>query len=503
MVLTSLAVLWPGLTDQSSYLLLAALIATTATFLLHFLDPLSSIPGPFWARWSPLWMINHSLNGDMHRTMIHLHDKHGALVRTGPKEVSTSDPSAIQEIYGSCVGSKFMKSDWYSVWQGRRKFDLFPERDAKVHGSQRRFVNSIYSMSGLRELEPYLDDVLRVLLDRLGEVDGKRIDMSYWAQLFAFDVIGELTFSKRFGFLDTANDKGTFAQIESALQSAAWIGQVPWLYWVHDWLAPWIGNHLGITNRNGILRQIAAKEVEQRKTRDGAHRDILEKLMKVHRKTPEQFDGTAVLSMASSNIFAGSDTTAISIGAILYYLCKYPDFKARLVDEILAEAKEGSIERGLVPWEVARKMPYLQACIHEGLRCHPAVGMSMPRVVPAEGITVDGKYLPGGTVIGANPWVVHRNKQVFGDDADTFRPDRWLEDDANVKERFFLAFGAGSRTCLGKSLSLIEISKLLPCLLLENDMEFADPSADIVESCWWFVKIQGLFLRLTRREGFS
>ncbi|KAF5862062.1 hypothetical protein ETB97_012209 [Aspergillus alliaceus] len=487
----------------SYYLIVGAILAAIGIplLLLQLWDPLSSVPGPFWARWSPLWMVRHALRGDMHQTMIQMHDKYGSLVRTGPNELSTSDPDAIQQIYGP--GSRFRKSDWYSVWQGRRKFDLFPERDANIHAAQRRLVNSIYSMSRLKELESYLDDVLTVFLTRLSQTSVRRIDMSYWAQLFAFDVIGELTFSKRFGFIDTADDKGTFAQIESALQSAAWIGQVPWLYWVHDWLSPWLGNYLGITNRHGMLRQIAAREVEQRKLTKGDHPDILEKLMDVHRKSPGQFDMTAVLSMASSNIFAGSDTTAISIGAILYYLCRYPECKAKLMQEISTEAKAGRIGRANVPYEVARRMPYLQACIQEGLRCHPAVGMSLPRVTPPEGIVVDGRHIPGGTVIGTNPWVIHRNKEIFGEDADVFRPERWLEGNASRKERFFFAFGAGSRTCIGKSLSLLEISKLLPCLLLEYDIDFADPKAKILANCWWFVKLQGLYLRLERRDDGS
>ena len=68
-------------------------------------------------------MIKHSWQGDMHRTMIKLHKEHGDLVRTGPNEVSVVDPSAIKKIYAA--GTKFSKSDWYGVWQGHRKFDLF------------------------------------------------------------------------------------------------------------------------------------------------------------------------------------------------------------------------------------------------------------------------------------------------------------------------------------------------------------------------------------------
>ncbi|KAL4779050.1 cytochrome P450 [Aspergillus varians] len=473
------------------------LTAVAIPFISHLCDPLASVPGPFWARWSPAWMVYHALKGDMHRTMLQLHDRYGSLVRTGPYEVSIADPDAIQVVYGA--GSSFKKSDWYSVWQGRRRFDLFAERDAKIHGTQRRFVNAIYSFSGLKELEPYLDDALEIFLSQLALMHAQPIDMGYWAQLFAFDVIGELTFSKRFGFMDKSTDQGTFVHIESALQSAAWVGQVPWLYWLHDRLSPWIGNHLKITNRHGLLRQIAAREVEQRKSSQGSHADILEKLIEVHRRNPDQFDTAAVLSMASSNIFAGSDTTAISIGAILYYLCRYPQYKAKLMEEISAEAEAGRIGRTNVPYKVAGKMPYLQACIHEGLRCHPAVGMSLPRVTPPQGITVNGKHIPGGIIVGTNPWVIHRNKEIFGADADVFCPDRWLESDVNRKNRFFFAFGAGSRTCIGKSLSLMEISKLLPCLLLEYDIELANPTIELGERCWWFVKIQNLNLRLKRR----
>ena len=62
--------------------------------------PLGKIPGPFTARISRLWMAKHSWDGDMHRTMVDLHQRYGKLVRTGPNEVSVSDLTAIKQIYG-------------------------------------------------------------------------------------------------------------------------------------------------------------------------------------------------------------------------------------------------------------------------------------------------------------------------------------------------------------------------------------------------------------------
>ncbi|KAF2201807.1 cytochrome P450 [Delitschia confertaspora ATCC 74209] len=465
--------------------------------LYHIFSPLSAVPGPLLARYSSLWLVHHSRKGDMHQKMLSLHKKHGKLVRTGPNEVSTSDPVAIKMIYAS--GSKFRKSDWYSVWQGHRKFDLFAERNEDIHRTQRRLVSRAYSMESMKQLEVGVDDAVKVFLGEMAKREGEKIDMGLWAQLFAFDVIGAVTFSKRFGFMDAGKDDGSFHQIDNALISASWIGQMPWLYWLHDYLSPVIGNWLGVTARHGSLRSFAVKETESRKSRGSDHKDMLEKLLDIHHSKPAEYDWNGVLSMATSNIFAGSDTTAISISAVLYHLCKFPECKAKLMDEILDRANAGQITDSILLVD-AMKMPYLQACMHEVLRLHPAVGMALPRVVPVEGIHIDGKFIPGGTVIGTNPWVIHRDTNIFGEDAETFRPERWLEGDRGHMDRFFIAFGAGARVCIGKNLSWMEMSKLIPLVLLNFDIELEDPAGEPKQNCWWFVKQEGLYMRVKRRE---
>ena len=80
-------------------------------------------------------------------------------------------------------------------------------------------------------------------------------------------------------------------------------------------------------------------------------------------------------------------------------------------------------------------MPYLQAVMKEAMRMHPAVGISMPRYVPSGGAEIGGRYYPEGTVVGVNAWVIHRDREVFGEDADVFRPERWLEGDSKEMAR--------------------------------------------------------------------
>ena len=208
-------------------------------------------------------------------------------------------------------------------------------------------------------------------------------------------MIGEITFSKTFGFLENGTDGGAFRQIENALRSAAWVGQVPWLYWMHDYLAPIIGSHLAITARHGKIRQIAAGEVTSRKGHGSEQLDILAKLFDVQTKKDQQLSDEDILSMATSNVFAGSDTTAISLRSIIYYLLKNPRCLSKLMDEIETQKRQGKLSDP-VKVDEANEMPYLQACMYEALRLHPAVGMSLPRVVPKEGTMINDCFLPGG-----------------------------------------------------------------------------------------------------------
>ena len=195
--------------------------------------------------------------------------------------------------------------------------------------------------------------------------------------------------------MDAGKDDGSFEQIEGVVWSAAWIGQIPTLYWIHDFLSPVISSHLGVTARHGGLRNFAAKEIESRKSRGSDHQDILDKLFAVQKEKPNEMIDVNVLSVATGNIFAGSDTTAISTRTVIYYLLKNPKCKRKLVEELDTQKRAGKLTE-LITLEQTKYMPYLQACLYEGLRCHPAVGMSLPRVTPPSGINIDGRYIPEG-----------------------------------------------------------------------------------------------------------
>ncbi|KAI9751283.1 MAG: hypothetical protein M4579_006136 [Chaenotheca gracillima] len=425
----------------------------------RYLSPLAGVPGPFWASLSRLWVIRRSLVGDTHRVMIDLHSRHGNLVRIAPNEVSFTDVNAIKKVYGA--GTKFRKSDWYSVWQGRRNFDLFGERDEKIHGAQRRLVSQAYSMSSLKDLEVYVDHAVSFFIEKMNETSGKSIDLAVWLQLFAFDVIGEVTFSKRFGFMDAGDDGGIFERIENTLRSGAWVGQVPWLWRLDHFLTPLTGSFLGINSRHSSVREFAQEQMADRKNRGSDHQDILAKLLATQKQKPNELDDADVLSMMTSNVFAGSDTTAISLRAFVYHVLKNPKQKAKLVNEIDLAKKAGKLSEP-VTLDQSRELPYLQACLQEALRMHPATGMVLPRVVPEEGVEIAGRFIPGGVrvernvlattgalliwkqhVVGVNPWVLHRDESIYGPEPDKFRPERWMKGENGDMGKLISSSAAG------------------------------------------------------------
>lgn len=209
--------------------------------------------------------------------------------------------------------------------------------------------------------------------------------------------------------------------------------------------------------------------------------DLLSKFLAAREARPEFMTDTLVQTMAVSMAFAGSETTAISLSSVFYFLLRNPSTLNRLYAEIDDAARRGvfsDYDSGLVTWHESQTLPYLDACVKEAFRLHPAAGLLLERIVPEQGIEIAGEFIKGGTIVGCSAWVIHRNKAIFGADVEEFRPERWLVD-ANAKGRekedeearvkvmngHLMQFGMGSRTCIGKNISLLEIYKLVPSLL--------------------------------------
>lgn len=254
------------------------------------------------------------------------------------------------------------------------------------------------------------------------------IDLGHWLQCYAFDVIGEITFGKRFGFLDAGEDQqGVFQALETKGIYATFVGIFPW---AHGYLLPLLPSSSGMA----FILNFASKQISNREKllrdpkkmdREGPP-DMMTKILMEHENNPERITKVDLFTTMQANIGAGSDTIAITLSSILYQLVRYPRTYQQLQDEIDLAFGAGKLSDP-VTFKEAQDLPYLQAVIKEGMRLHPVVGLGLQRVVPEEGAMIIGRHIPGGSTIGINPWVAHRNERVWGDDAEYWRPERWLD----------------------------------------------------------------------------
>ncbi|KAK7417870.1 hypothetical protein QQX98_004345 [Neonectria punicea] len=475
---------------EKLYLLLAAVSASVLVYIVKgfFASGVRDVPGPILAKFTNLYRLFDVSKGYNHVSLVNLHDTCGDNVRFGPRVVSVRNPKDVNKIYGLKGG--FVKSDFYAVHQqlanGKATQTLFTTLDEAFHAKIKRPVANAYSMITLTDYEPLVDRTILALFHQLETRyvnSGRNCPMFEWLQYYAFDVIGEVTCSESFGFLENGCDVGGIIEaLNVTMDYNAAVGQIPWLdYWLKKnplwtWIAQPTGAVAQFAHQQLVARLDETKEKVSGDSIESQKRDFVDRFFQAKETHPDIVDDRQVFSYMVTNMFAGSDTTAISLRAIVYYTLKHPQVYAKLIAELDGAKAAGQLGMP-VTWRQSQGLPYFDAVVKEALRLHPAVGLILERIVPNQGLRLDcGTVLPAGTIVGASPWVMHRDKSVFGQDVETFRPERWLQgvnEDANGYAKRLKAmkgtdftFGKGHRTCIGKNISLLEIYKMLPSLFL-------------------------------------
>lgn len=194
-----------------TYPMLIVLVLLMSSLLYSKLQTgLRSIPGPRVAACTKLWRLCDVYKGNAHKTAIALHKQHGPVVRIGPNHVSLSDPALISVIYGT--KENYTKTGFYPIqsisWKKEPQMNLFSTRDPEYHRVEKRKVGAAYSMPNLLQSEKAIDSCIELFMERLDEFARKKIpvDLGAWLQYFAFDIVGEVTFAKKLGFLQEGKD---------------------------------------------------------------------------------------------------------------------------------------------------------------------------------------------------------------------------------------------------------------------------------------------------------
>ena len=166
-------------------------------------------------------------------------------------------------------------------------------------------------------------------------------------------------------------------------------------------------------------------------------------------------DETVLRDNALTMLFAGQDTTACALANLWFQLARHPKVYAKLAAEVAAL-------NGQIPsYEWLKNNTYLRWCVYESMRTIPVTPFKPPRqsnkdtILPRGG-GKDGKsplFVPKNTRVVESLWHTSTRKDLWGGDAEEFRPERW---DGRLHGWNFTPFGGGPRICIGQQFALVE-----------------------------------------------
>jgi cytochrome P450 len=188
------------------------------------------------------------------------------------------------------------------------------------------------------------------------------------------------------------------------------------------------------------------------------------------RHLPDEVAGMEAVAF----LIAGSDTSALTLGSTVWHMCHDPSIKRKLtaaLKEAFPEHRAG--EYPALP--ELESVPYLVACMKEGLRVAMPISGRLPRVVPGAGsvapLVVDDKVVSPGTVVGISAYTMHNSEELWGSNARSFQPERWLGEDAKGLDEHLVTFSKGARNCIGQTLARADIIVVLYMLFRNFDIE--------------------------------
>ncbi|KAK0701595.1 cytochrome P450 [Lasiosphaeria miniovina] len=465
---------------------------------------LRHVPGPFLASFSYSWLMRNNFLGISSTQLLSL-KKYGSVVRVGPNYVLTDDPAALRRISGARSTYGRDASWWAGLRIDPRQDNMLTTVDTAAHDRLKAQTANGYNGRDKVDIEGGTDAQiakLKALIRRhylSTPAELRSVDLVWIIRFFTLDAVTSLAYGEPFGYLEANQDLFGFnKQVDELSKPMSVMIDTPVLRALgNSPLAPHIMPK--VTDKKGMGRLIAlGQEFVARHFSSGAadSKDMVGSFIR-HGLSREQCEAECVVQ-----IIAGSDTTGTTIRTALLFVLATPRIYIRFMEEARSAIKTGHVSSSRpITHNQGMKLPYLQAIIYEAIRVRPPALYGHFKSVPKGGDTVNGVFLPAGTAIGHNLFGLMMSEDIFGSDAEIYRPERFLECDAAKRtemERVVeLAFGTGRWMCAGKLVAFTQLYKVVFELLRTFEIQLMHPGRPWEESSAIFWHQSNMVVRIT------
>jgi cytochrome P450 len=246
------------------------------------------------------------------------------------------------------------------------------ELDPARHIQKTRSLSAGFSLSNISKTEPYIDNVLSLFKTRFDELSdsGAPVEFQQWFSFFAFDVLGEVTFSKSFGFVESGTDiRNAIANTGSLVYYISIMGNYIWFH--NLTLGNPLFSRLGLQPNSHIF-DTCLIAVDKRQNNPEVRHDMMQRWLDVRESHPDRLSERDIFAAAVANIGAGAETISTAAQTVIYNLLRHPDYMKRAQSEIDAAQSRGELSP-LIQYSEAAKLPFLQACVSQILGTHSKV----------------------------------------------------------------------------------------------------------------------------------
>lgn len=345
---------------------------------------------------------------------------------------------------------------------------------------RRVFVN-LFSSRALREhMAPIVQKHVHVLQRVLASAASAQepVDFFTVAGRFTLDAFGEIAFGFDMNTLTLQHEHPFERAFVDAQHIVAARIVVPTWYWkLKRWLN--VGSERllreSLQTVDKFVMDVISKTMEQNKTHHGdkadskRNRDVISLILESEGVDGKPVDPILVRNVVLMALIAGRDTAADALAWLFHLLSLNPRVERKLREELLEKLPKLGADFSYVPsMQDVQGLPYLEATISEGLRLFSPVGLAQKLCV-RDTVFPDGTFVPEGTNIALVYHAMARMPSVWGQDAASFVPERFIDaqtgDMIKQSSGKFSAFNTGPRVCVGRNLAMMEMKIFVACVV--------------------------------------